>query len=384
MRKWLALSVVAAFVLGACSSEPSPEEDPKAALVSAFESLGEIDASTIRFTIQSTPESIVAASEGDLTPELAETILGSSITITGNQPENPEDANGRVTVEVPGTDGFEVLIIGTDLYVRADVRGIAEIAGQDPAQIDAFLESPQAAQAPFLEAAANGEYIKIEGADQLGAAAGANPGAITEQQKQVLEQFGQAIEEEATVTSEGSDDVGDHLAVSIPLRSLYQQFTEIAGQLGAPLPPGTIPPESEVPEGDVTMDVWVADGRVAQLEFDVVALSQEFGAELPEGMDDLRIRMELSEEAEEVEAPEGATTVTAEELMGLIFGGFGGDLGGDVPGTDEGTGGDTGGDLGEGELDCSIYEGLPPETFDGLPQETLDQLEQLCPGLVPN
>jgi hypothetical protein len=386
MRKWLVLSVIAALVLGACSNEPSAEEDPKAALVSAFEEIGKLDASTVRISLQSTPESLAAASEGDLSPEQADIILGSAVTISGQQTDDPEEQNARFAVEVPGTDGVEVLVIGTDFYIRADVRGIVELAGEDPSQIDAFLESPQAQQAPFLEAAANGEFIKIEVADQLGAAAGANPGAITEQQQKLLEEFGKSIQEEATVTSEGSDDVGDRLSVSIPLQSLVDQFTEFAGQLGT-VPPGTLPSEEEIPEGDVTMDVWVSDGRVVQLEFDVVALAQEFEGDVPEGVEDLRIRIELSEEAEEVTAPEGATTVTAQELMGLIFGGLGGGLdegsGGEFtePGTDETPGGD---DLGGGELDCSIYDGLPPETFDGLPQETLDQLEQLCPGLVPN
>ena len=382
MRKWLVLSIVATLFLGACSNEPSTEEDPKAALVSAFEKLGELDASTVIVTIQSTSESLVAASEGDLTPELAETILGSSLTITGANADDPENQNARIAFSVPDTDGVEIIVIGTDLYLRADVRGLVELAGQDPAQIDAFLQSPQAQQAPFLEAAANGEFIKIEGADQLGAAAGADPGALTEQQQKLFEEFGKSIEQEADVTSEGSDDVGDHLVVSIPLRSLVQRFTDFAGELGAPLPPGSIPPESEIPEGDLTMDVWVSDGSIVQMEFDIVQLGEEFEGDVPEGVEDFRLRLELSEEAEEVTAPEGATTVTSEELMGLIFGGFPQT---DEESSDEGAAGEepgTGG--GGGELDCSLYEDLPPETFDGLPQETLDQLDQLCPGLVPN
>ena len=382
MRKLFVWLVVPALLLGACSSEPSAEEDPTGALVSAFEKTGEADAQTVTVSIQSTPESLTALSEGDLTPELADTILGSSLTFSGTKNDDPEAQNARIALSVPGTDGVELLVDGTDLYIRADVRGIAELAGQDASQIDTFLESPQAQQAPFLEAAANGEFIKIEGADQLAAGVGADPGALTEQQAKLLEEFGNAIQEDANVTSEGSDDVGEHLVASIPLRTLYQKFTEFAGQLGAPLPPGSLPPESEVPEGDFSMDVWISDGEVAQLVFDIVKLSEEFDGELPDGVEDFRIRIALSSEAEEVSPPEDAVTVTGEELMGLIFGGFGGlDTGGDT--TDNFGGESPGGDLGGDELDCSLYEGLPPETFDGLPQETLDQLEALCPGLVP-
>ena len=383
MRKLFVWLVVPALLLGACSNEPSAEEDPTGALVSAFEKTGEADAQTVTISVQSTPESLVALSEGDLTPELAETILGSSLTFSGTKSEDPEEQSALVSLSIPDTDGFELLVDGTDLYIRADVRGIVELAGQDPAQIDAFLETPQAQQAPFIEAAANGEFIKIEGADQLAAQAGADPGALTEQQAKLLEEFGKAIEEEASVTSEGSDDVGEHLVASIPLRTLYQKFTEFAGELGTPLPPGSLPPESEVPEGDFTMDVWINDGEVVQLELDIVALGEEFEGEIPEGVEDFRIRIGLSSEAEDVSPPDDAVTVTGEELMGLVLGGLG-TTGTDTSGGEvtEDTGGDTGGNTG-GEIDCSIYEGLPPETFDGLPQDTLDQLELLCPGLVP-
>lgn len=387
MRKWFVWLVVPALLLGACSKEggPSAEEDPTGALVAAFEETGKAEAQTITVSIQSTPESLVAASEGSLTPEVAETILGSSLTFSGTTSDDPANQSARVALSIPGTDGFELMVVGTDLYVRADVRGIAELAGQDPAMIDQFLQTPQAQQAPFLEAAANGEFIKIEGADELAAGAGAgglDPGALTEQQAKLVEQFGQAIQEDATVTSEGSDDVGEHLVASIPLQSLYQTFTEFAGDLGAPIPPGSFAPESEIPEGDVSMDIWISDGRIAQFEFDIVELGQEFGGEgeVPAGVEQFAIRVALTPEAEEVTPPEDAVTVTGEELFGLFLGGFGGDLGGGETGGGESPGTD---DLTGGNLDCSIYEGLPPESFDGLPQETLDQLETLCPGIVP-
>ena len=384
MRKWFAWLVVPALLLGACSDEsgPSAGEDPAGALVAAFEETGKAEAQTVTVSIQSTPESLVAASEGSLTPEIAETILGSSLTFSGTTGGDPADQSARVVLSIPGTDGVELMVVGTDLYLRADVRGIAELAGQDPAMIDQFLQTPQAQQAPFLEAAANGEFIKIEGADELaaGAGTGLDPGALTEQQAKLIAQIGQAIEEDATVTSEGSDDVGERLAVSIPLRSLFQTFTEFAGELGAPLPPGSLPPESEIPEGDFSMDVWINDGRIVQMELDAVELAQEFEGEVPEGLEEFAIRLTLSDEAEEVTPPEDVVTVTGEELFGLIFGGIGGDLGGGETGGGESPEGD---DLTGDELDCSVYEGLPPETFDGLPPETLQQLETLCPGIVP-
>jgi hypothetical protein len=382
MRKWLVSLMILSLLAGACSSAPNPQEDPLGALVAAIEETGKADAQTITLTLQSTPESLVAASEGGVTPAVAEAILGSSVTFSGTQSDDPEDQSGRIAVSVPGTEGFEMLILGTDVYLRADVRGFASVGGVDPARIDEFLQSPQAQQAPFLQSAADGEFIRIEGADQLAGATGLGGGGqqLTEQQEELLRAFGDAIEQSATVTSEGTDDVGDHLVASIPLRDLYQKSVDIIGRLGLPMAPGQIPPETEIPEGDVLMDVWIADGRVVQFEFDFVRLALEFGEEIPEGVEQMALRVQLDDEVAEITAPEDAVTVSSEQLMGLIFGGlggFGGEESVEVPREV----------VSPGEVpafDCSMYEGLPPETFQGLPPEALAELERTCPDVIPD
>lgn len=388
MRKWLALLTIPALLLGACSNEgdaPAAEDDPTGALVAAFEETAASEAQTITISLQSTPESLAAAAEGsELPPEAAETILGSSITVTGTKAEDPADQSFRMTLAVPNSDGAEVIFSGGDLYLRADVRGLAEAFGQDTTMIDQFLQSPTAQQAPFLEPAVNGEFIRIEGTEELTGGTGGTA-ELGQQQEQILREFSEAIRADAEVTSEGEDDVGEHLVVSIPFQTLMQRFTELASQLGGGLAP--TPPESEVPEGDFTFDVWIADGRVAQMELDIVQLSESAEGDVPEGVEELAVRMEFSEEAEDITPPEDAVTVTGEQIMGLIFGGAfgGGGFPGDTPTDDtSGGGGDdtTGG--GGGDDICSVYEGLPPETFEGLPQETLDQIEQLCPEIVPN
>ena len=387
MRK-LVLLMVPALLVGACSSAPNPQEDPQGALVAAFEEATKAEVQTITLSLQSTPESLAAASEGDLTSEQAATILGSSVTISGHRSDDPADQSARITVAVAGTDGFELILLGSDLYLRADVRGFAGVAGLDSARIDEFLQSPQAQQAPFLESAANGEFIKIEGADQLAGASGLGGGQeLSSQQQELMRAFGDALRESATVTSEGTDDVGSHLVASIPLRTLYQKSVDIIGRLGIPMAPDQIPPESEIPEGNVVVDVWIADGRVVQVEFDFVRLAQEFGEEVPEGVEQLALRIQLSDEAEEITAPEGAVTVSSQQLMGLIFGGLGGlgigeeESGGEVIEAPPEMIGSPGAIP---EFDCSMYEGLPPETFQGLPPEVLAELEKVCPGVVPN
>lgn len=373
MRKWFMWLLVPALFLGGCSDGGGSTSDEDAAdvLASAFEATGEEDATTATISIASTTESLIAA--GEFTESEADLILGSQLVISGVMTDDPAEASGRVALEVPDTEGFEMLVDGTDLYLRADVEGLANAVGEDTSQIDAFVEK---SGADFLQAAVDGEFLKFEGADQLAGQFGGNPGEITEQQQQLLEEFGNALKEDAEVTSEGEDDVGEHFTVSVSLRTLYERFVQFASQAGAPLPPGSLPPESEIPEGDVTADVWLADDKVAQLELDFIQFAKfEGGEEVPEGVEELGLRMALSYEAEEVSPPDDAVVVTQEDLTGLM-GALMGMPGGTVPGGSPPPGG--------GEVDCSLYEGLPAETFQGLPPETLNQIEALCPGVVPN
>ena len=375
MRKWLIILVVPALLLGACNGGggPAADEDPTGALVAALEETANSEQQTISFSIQSTPESLVAASAEDatpLSPEMAETILGSSISISVID-SGEEGTSLRVSLAVPGSDGAEAIVLGQDLYARADVRGLATAFGQDTAAIDTFLQSEVVQQYPFIESGVNGEFLKIEGTEELTGGTSVTE-EVGNQREQVLNSVTEAIREEANVEFEGEDDVGDHFVVSAPAEALYNHFAELAGQLGA-----SPPTETDIPEGDVTFDAWVADGRIAQLEVDAVRLAEEFEGEIPEGVEELAFRMSFGYEVEEISAPEDAVTVTGEDLMALIFGGaFGGTT--DVPEEEEvepepteTTG-----------FDCSDYENLPPETFEGLPQETLDQLEELCPGIT--
>jgi hypothetical protein len=390
MRRLFALMVVAAFFIGACDSGGGggeSSEDPKQTLASAFEAMGEVDAQSVTISVASDPESLTTLSNGAVTQEQADLLLGSSITIEGTNTDDPASRAARVVFNVEGTDGIEIIVVGSDLYARVDAGGLVGAFGADEGALRTAIAQAEAQGLTFMRPLAEGEFVKFTGAADMGAAAGAPD---TAQQEELLKQFGDALEEEATVTSEGSDDVGEHLVASLPLRDLYQRLLDLAPQTGQNLPPGLVPPAEEIPEGELTLDVWVADGRVAQIEFDVTQVgqfaTQEGGEDPFEGVEQFALRVTLSDDVGEIAAPEAAAEVSAQELQALfgqLF--FGASPGTAVPPEGGGGGGDLGGGGGgDVGLDCSIYEDLPPETFDGLPQETLDQLESFCPGVVPN
>jgi hypothetical protein len=389
MRKWLGLLLVAGLFLGACNDEGGgePSEDAKATLVSAFEAMGEADAQSVTVSIASDPESLSTLSEGAITEDQAATVLGSSITVDATNAEDPADRAVRVVVNIEGTDGVEFVVVGSDLYLRADVQGFIETFGLDDSGLQTAIAQAEAQGLAFVRPLASGEFVKFSGATDL--ASGASPAPDAAQQQELLKQFGDAIEAEATVTSEGTDDVGEHLVATVPLRALYQRLISLFPQAGGGLPPGMLPPAEQIPDRNLSLDVWVADGKVAQIEFDVTQLGQfaeESGEENPfEGVNQFALRVVLSEDVDEIAAPEAATEVSAEQLQSL-FGSllFGGAGEGAVPGGGPAPGGGGGGGGGDVPgLDCSIYQDLPQEAFDQIPPETLDQLEALCPGVVP-
>jgi hypothetical protein len=369
MRKWLTGLVGVALLLGACGGDSGggSSDDPTEALVAAFRSLGEADSQTLTVSLESTPDSLVAASEGSLTAEAAQTIVDSSLAISGTRGESADDSASRLSLNIPETEGVELIVLGTDLFFRADVRGLLPVFGQDAAMVDQFVQQAKAQGLDFVEAGINGEFLKIEGIDQLTSQLGVSPGDLSEQQQKLLDGFGDAIRRDANVTSEGTDDVGEHLVATISVRDAYQSFQELAEQT-SPVP-GAFPPPTEVPDKDISVDAWVNDGRLAQIEFDFLQLS-DFGDEpMPEGVEQLALRVTFAEEAEEVTAPEDAVTVTQQDLQQLFTGG--------APSAPPGGGG------GQVPADCSQFENLPPEAFEGLPPETLDLIEQQCPGVVP-
>lgn len=318
MRKTLIALLAGAQLLAACGGGTS--DDPKQALTKALDNLGRRDAFSLTFSLQSDVDSLVAASEGDLAPEDAQKILDSNLTIAGNQSDDPAGARALIVADVAGLDNaIELRSIGTTLYARADAKGLAETFGQDPAQLDTLAQQAAAGGLDFLAAAVNGDWISLSGLDQLaqqfGAPATPNPADV-----KALQGFADALKESSSVTSEGSEDAGEHLVVTLPLRAAYERFVGLAGQLSAGLPLGDLPPASDVPDEDLRVDVWVADEQVTQVEFDFVQFKDFDGADMPEGIERLALRVVIGDFSGDVEEPSGAVEVDLAQLMNMFMG----------------------------------------------------------------
>jgi hypothetical protein len=375
MRKLLISAVAAALLLGACGGDdggPDPADDPKGALTNAIEALNDYEGVTMTMSVDSDTDSLVALSEGSLSDEQAQQILDSGLTITSKSAEDPADAQAEIAVDIAGTDGaVEMKFVDNTLYARADVAGIMETFGQDSSQLDAFEQ--QASGQPgfeFVGPALHGEWIAMKGFEQafqqFGGAQASEP---TEAQKKAIETFTSALQGSANVETGDLEGPGQNIVATVPLRDVYDNFVQLADELGASATT-PMPPASEVPDENLRLDTWVEDGQLTQVALDFKQFANYEGADpIPEGADKFALILGLEEFTGDVQAPDDATQVDLSQVMQSFLG------------TGLGTDTAPGGTTGTSDELCNELE----EQLQGQPQDVVDQFKDLygaqCPDL---
>lgn len=371
MRRLLTGLIVGCLMAASCggAEEAAAPEDLKAQLTSAVQELGSQDGLTITLSLQSTPESLAAlAAEdgGQLTSEDADKILGSSVTLSARQGAMPEESQFALALNAAGSSNtFEMRVVNDNLYARADVASILELAGEDPSAAQAMARQASASGLDFAVPAVEGRWLTIQGLSKLSQQLGGGmpPPTPSEIQQQAIEEFSQAIQSSATVTEAGEDEAGQHIVATVPLRDLFKRFTDLASSLG-PLP-GPLPPESEIPDEPLRLDAWVSDGKLTQVELDFLQFAAYADEDVPEGVEQLALRLDIDEFAGGIEEPTDAVPIDLEKIMGAFFGGM---MGGMPAG-----GGGGGGSGGDADF-CSFLEGEP--------RYVKKQFKEECPGLL--
>jgi hypothetical protein len=370
MRKLIAGIAAATMLLAACGGDDggggggggSPEETLK----QAVENLSE-GGNTITLSLNSDASSLAAASEGSINEETANKILDSSLTVSANDADDPADAEFALAANIAGSTDVEFRLVDEVIYLRVDVDSLLDLAGpevkaQAQPQIQGFVQQAAAQGLDWVEPGVNGEWLAFTGATQLleqfGGSMAASPSA---EQQALVDQFAKALTDDATVTSEGDEDPGEHLVASVNFKDLYDNFLELAEGLGQAVPTTELPPESEIPEGEMSVDFWVSDGELTQVELDFLQLAELGDEEIPEGVDSLGLRMTIEPFDGGVEVPSDATEVDLAQLIQTFSGGA---LGGGTGGT--GSGG--------GEMDAFCEE------LKSQPKAIQKQFAAQCPG----
>lgn len=369
MRRLAAAAIATALVVAGCSgdSRPDAKEDPKAALLSALEDLRKRDGRAITISLDATTESLQALGaerrgSTRITEEDAQKILGSSARLVSRG--EGEEAQFELVVTIAGEEDLTVKVVDQVLYLQADADGLAEAFGGEASQLNALARRAEAQGFDFVRAAVEGDWIAIRGAQQLQQQlGGARPDETAEQQEQLIEDIMQAIRETAEVTHAGSDDVGDHLAASLSVNDFYARVSRgLLGSLGPAAGFNPLPDLGDVPEETVVVDVWVEDGAITQAVFDLAQVQRVAGGGDENAADRVALLIQLEEFDEDVEPPEDAVEVEAQQLLQLLAGMMMfPEAGGETPGANSrmrfpGSSGSGS----TGQFDCSQLEGAPP------------------------
>lgn len=362
MRRLGAAAIAATLVLAGCSGGSGPEakENPKDALLSALENVSKRDGHAITVSLDATAESVQALDskngETGMTLEDAQKIVDSSVQILSKG--NGEDAQVEVVVTIAGEDDLAMKVVDQVLYLQADAEGIAETFGGDPSQLDVVARQAEAQGLDFVRPALEGQWIAIAGGEQLQQQIGGGSTDDTAaQQEEFFKDLTQAFRETAEVEHVGTEDAGEHLAASLSVKDLYSKVLgALRARLGSAAGFTPLPAATDVPDETVVLDVWVEDDRVSQVAFDLAQIERVASEAEENAADRAALVIALDDFEDEVEPPEDAVEVEAQQLFQLLapmmFPGAGGM--GNLGGTKGGASGSS------GEFDCSQLKGAPP------------------------
>lgn len=372
MRKFVGALLAGALVMGACGGDsgdggPDPADDPKAALIEAFEDLGEGEGRSITFSLSSDEESLQTMfeeSDQEVPENTAEIVLDSSLTVAANSAETIEEVQVEILVEIGGEEAAAILMDGYELYAHADVRYLAETFGQDPALIDQQLATLPAGM-EFVEQAVDNEWIHLTGLQGFAEQAGVQEQIpnLADEQTKLVEQLSTSLDENSEVTEGDEDGPGTHLEATVDAQAFAQDVEEISSELSG----GAEMPSTEgAPEGDIIIDTWVEDGTLTQIKFDFIKNAEALGEgeDIPDGVEEFAILIELEEFDGEVDTPDDAVEVSIQEIMGAFMGAAMGGM--------EGT---------DGETDTATEAGDVCDTIADLPAEQQEAYKDICPDL---
>lgn len=334
-RRFTAVLLAGALLAGACSEGGSEDvsANPKQALQDAIEALAEYEGITFVMSIEADADDLAS---DELPVEQAEQLVNSSVTFSGKA-STPEEAQFEVAVNVGGNeDALEFKGVDESIYVRVEVRDLVEAFGGNAADIDMFVQQASAAGLDFAQPFADGEWVGIAGYQELAEQFGVQATPDPEKAKELQDRLLGILEENADVTSEGADDVGEHVVARVRLKQFVQETFDVLQDVSG-APAGMLPPLEgldEIPD-DATMplDMWIDDGVLVQAEIDFVRFAEELGEDVPEGIDQMVMRFTFEEFTDEVEAPSDFVEIDLQEVIQGIFGA--------VPATGESSAGGT-------------------------------------------
>lgn len=354
---------------------------------SAFTRLTESRTLSGRLSLNATPAQLRAFTRltGEPMPQQdAETLSGLSLSFTvaadkplkdvpslksgGGAGGGPLGLDGDKALDVDyavrAKDGaalMEVRQVDGRLYARADVRALAEMSGQDPAEVPG-MEADLPPELGAFRQALEGQWLSVDDkvmrrfTDGLQQGQGdglpsSRPSLDADAQRKLMDGLRSALSSDVSFEDKGQQNGAERIVVSAPARTLVRDLQKAVMPLAGSLPglPKGLPDDASAKLTDraVTADLLIKDGALSSVSVDLAQLNPK-----ADWSDHLPLRLTFSREAAPIQAPSGVTVLTEKDidLMSHLMSAD--------PGVADGMGGPGGTDSGSGSF-TSSGDGAP-------------------------
>jgi len=230
-----------------------------------------------------------------------------------------------ISAHLSGNSLFDFRMVDGVLYLRADVKKILTLAGQDPAQLNSALSQLPPSMSG-IAVAAKGKWVSV---DLVKAAAAVNgkgllkslpttpvpsSAATTADLQKLLADLKVAYSEKATITSLGNSSRGAGYRLSAPAKQIAQAVSaDLVAMLGKTTGPQIEKEIGKIPDKSFSLDVWVKDDKLSDVSVDLT----QFIDKVPAGKK-LAINIVVDAGGGAVSAPSGATAIDVKSLLSLI------------------------------------------------------------------
>jgi hypothetical protein len=256
-----------------------------------------------------------------------------------------KEGSSSVEFEDGGASLFELRSVAGVIYLKADVKKILTLAGQDPAQLDQALASLPASLSPVAKAA-KGQWVSIDLAKAAAAVKDSGllksiptpaPSASVDPVKvqKLITDLKKAYQDNATITDLGNDSTkGTGYRLGAPAKqvalAVEPDLVALVGADGAKSVKDAI---AKIPDKTFNLDLWVKDDKLTAVSLD---LMQFFKKPVPGKK--LTVNVAVAVDGGKVEAPSGATEIDVKSLLSQIPAGLAGAGLGGLPGVTSGGG----------------------------------------------
>ncbi len=311
------VALIAALVAAGCGNSTSTPKNPHDELVAGISALGQADVLTTTLKLDTTPSMLqqIAQASGDtLSAQSAQAIASAQLVIENKRGDAQHKAFSVRAVD-NGTSLVEVRYVARNLYIQANVHSILQLANKPNALKS--LQSQASQLPPFLSALLGGKWVSLSGdtlsaiGGQLGASSSSGSGNA-----KLVADLKTVFQKDVTAKKVGSDSRGDHLSLTANSKTV---LTDIVRAVQNDVPTastltGRLQP-SQIPSKNVTLDAWVKDGAVTEIELDLAQFAPP--SQVPAGTH-FPIALTFDKSGADISAPSGATEVDLSQLGSLF------------------------------------------------------------------